>query len=385
MGCSRQSSLLLGATHWKLLARAGNYSLIKADHMKSSTFRDLVSGRRSDPPAHALRWMLRVAETPYTLAVGWRNRRYDLGRAAVHRVAVPVVSVGNLTLGGTGKTPFVKWIARWASQRGVRPAIVSRGYKAGNGQPNDEARELALALPDVPHVQDADRVAAARRALDEFAAELVILDDGFQHRRLGRDLDIVLLDALEPFGFDHVFPRGMLREPVSCLSRAHVVCLSRADLVSSSDRAAIHDRVAELAPQAGWCEVSHAPSGLVNSDGQTARLTLLTDRRIVAFCGLGNPAGFRRTLEDTGCEIVSWHEFPDHHKYSAADSHAIGELAASVRAELAICTHKDLVKLPQEKLGACPLWALTVDSKFLDGQEVLEERIAGAIRARLLD
>jgi tetraacyldisaccharide 4'-kinase len=106
---------------------------------------------------------------------------------------------------------------------------------------------------------------------------------------------------------------------------------------------------------------------------------LLKGRRVVAFCGLGNPTGFRYTLESTGCEIVSWREFPDHHTYSASDLQSIGEIAASSRAELAVCTHKDLVKLPQEKFGDCPLWALTIDLQFHKGQQLLEERIAGAI------
>jgi tetraacyldisaccharide 4'-kinase len=122
--------------------------------LSPSEFRNLVSGRRHDAAASVLRGVLRAAELPYSLAVRWRNRRYDLGRAAVTRVNVPVVSVGNLTLGGTGKTPMVKWIARWAGERGIRAAIVSRGYGASAGQQNDEARELAQALPGVPHVQN---------------------------------------------------------------------------------------------------------------------------------------------------------------------------------------------------------------------------------------
>ena len=176
-----------------------------------------------------------TAEFPYTAAVAYRNRRYDLGRAAIHHVAVPVISVGNLTLGGTGKTPMVKWVARRLLAQGSRVAIVSRGYGAAAGQQNDEARELSQALPEVPHVQNRDRVAGAERAIAEFSAQCILLDDGFQHRRLARDLDIVLLDALEPFGFEHVFPRGTLREPLAGLKRAQAVCLSRADAISAAD------------------------------------------------------------------------------------------------------------------------------------------------------
>ncbi len=165
------------------------------------------------------RGALALAEIPYAAAVDWRNRRYDCG-ATVQRVGVPVVSVGNLTLGGTGKTPLVEWLARWFADRGVRVVLVSRGYGALPGQPNDEALELAQSLPQVPHLQNRDRVQAALEAIGELGAQLILLDDGFQHRRLARDLDLVLVDALEPFGFGHVFPRGTLREPLAGWRRA---------------------------------------------------------------------------------------------------------------------------------------------------------------------
>ena len=179
--------------------------------LNPSEFRDLVSGRRRGIGASVLRAALRVAEVPYGLAMLWRNRRYDRDLARTHRVEVPVVSVGNLTLGGTGKTPMVEWIARHLRAQNVRVTLISRGYGAEAGAANDEALELEQKLPDVPHLQNPDRVAAARTAVDKLDCQLILLDDGFQHRRLGRDLDIVLLDALEPFGFGHVFPGGMLR------------------------------------------------------------------------------------------------------------------------------------------------------------------------------
>ncbi len=202
--------------------------------LRPTEFRDLVSGRRKGLAATFTRGVLRVAEMPYALAVSARNRRYDRGAHLTHRAGVPVISVGNLTLGGTGKTPMVKWLAQRLQNSGVRVAIVSRGYGAANGAPNDEAMELAAALPNVPHIQSRDRVAAAARAIQGFHSQVLLLDDGFQHRRLARDLDIVLLDALEPFGFEHVFPRGTLREPLAGLRRADFVCLSRAARSSSS-------------------------------------------------------------------------------------------------------------------------------------------------------
>ncbi len=350
--------------------------------LNPSDFRDLVSGRRRGAKATVLRGLLRVVETPYSFAVAQRNRRYDRGHAAIHQVEVPVISVGNLTLGGTGKSPLVRWIAQWFLERGMRVAIVSRGYGATPGHKNDEALELEQALPKVPHIQNADRVAAARTAIDQHHCQLILLDDGFQHRRLGRDMDIVLLDALEPFGFEHVFPRGTLREPATGLSRADVVCLSRADLVSPEQRRAIQTRVAQLAPRAAWCEVTHAPSGLLNIAADREPLAMLAGQRVVAFCGIGNPAGFRHTLAASGCEIVAWREFPDHCAYTAGDLAQLANLVRDSNVDLVVCTHKDLVKVARSNLGGRSLWAVTVEIAVADGRAALEgalERIAQRI------
>jgi tetraacyldisaccharide 4'-kinase len=345
--------------------------------LNPAQFHEVISSRRRGPVAALARGLLRLAEAPYSLAVRWRNRRYDQGSAAVERAGVPVVCVGNLTLGGTGKTPMVKWIARWFIERGLRVAIVSRGYGAKAGKPNDEALELAQSLPGVPQVQHPERVAGARRAIDEFGAQLILLDDGFQHRRLARDLDIVLLDATEPFGFDHVFPRGTLREPVAGLQRAGVVCLTRSDRVDENARTAIRKRVATLAPRAAWCEAAHAPHGLLNSAGRTEPLSLLAGRRGAAFCGIGNPAAFRHALESASCNIVLWREFPDHHAYTDVDLAVLSSTFAATNVELIVCTHKDLVKLPFDTLGNRPLWALTIEMQILAGEDALVTALNG--------
>ncbi len=343
-------------------------------------FREIVSGRRRGLAASALRGMLRTAETPYTFAVNRRNNRFDTGKIISHRVVVPVISVGNLTLGGTGKTPVVKWIVRWFAERGMNVGIVSRGYGASAGRHNDEAVELAQSLPNVPHVQNPDRVAAAQRAINEHHVQAIVLDDGFQHRRLARDLDIVLLDALEPFGFEHVFPRGTLREPVAGLTRAQVVCLSRADAVSSTERNTIRERVQQFAPHAAWCELAHAPSQLINANGDARALDALMGKRVAAFCGIGNPAGFEHTLAATGCTVAAWRVFADHHRYSDADAAALAAMARARKADMAVCTHKDLVKLQTLDLGGVPLWAVSIDMQFLSGQTEFEQALASAAK-----
>jgi tetraacyldisaccharide 4'-kinase len=306
-----------------------------------------------------------------------RNVAFDRSWKQSYHVAAPVVSIGNLTTGGTGKTPLAAWITRWARQAGLRVVLVSRGYGSRSGSANDEALELASQLPDLVHLQQADRVAAAVRAISEFHAQLVLLDDGFQHRRLRRDLDIVLLDALEPFGFDHVLPRGLLRESVTGLRRAHLVGLSRANLVSPQQREAVRRRVQALAPQASWVELSHEVVALRQASGQERSWRELVGKPVAAFAGIGNPEGFRRGLVECGYEVVAWREFPDHHAYATSDLEALARWAeqATPRPAAIVCTHKDLVKIPVDRLGDLPLEALRVEAKFLAGEQELTQRL----------
>ena len=344
-----------------------------------SGFRDLVSGRRRGAFAGVLRFGMRLAEGPYTLAVGWRNRRYDVDPKRVRRAAVPVISVGNLTLGGTGKTPLVEWIARWLGRHGVRVTVISRGYGAKAGAKNDEALELEQKLPDVPHLQSPDRVEAAERAIEELGCELIVLDDAFQHRRIHRDLDIVLLDALEPFGFGHVFPRGTLREPPSGLRRADVVLLSRSDLLDEAERDRIRRQVHRHAPKASWGELTHAPRVLQSSSGREASVESLTGRAVAAFCGVGNPSGFRHTLKSCGYQLAGFREFPDHHPYGRADVESLIRWADELDVEAIVCTHKDLVKLGVDELGRHPLWAVVIGVELVVGQEELESKLAALL------
>ena len=322
-----------------------------------------------------LRLVLRLAEVPYTWAVRWRNWQYDRKPAKTHRVDVPVVSVGNLTLGGTGKTPMVEWLARWFRQREIRVTVISRGYGARSGSRNDEALELQQKLPDVPHLQDPDRVAAANTAAEQFDPQVIVLDDAFQHRRIARQLDIVLLDALEPFGFDHVFPRGTLREPVAGLRRADVVVLSRADMLPEPRREEIRRRVRRHAPDAGWLEAVHSARALISSSGAEGPLEWLSGKPVAAFCGLGNPAGFRHTLQRCGCRVVDFREFPDHYRYGRRDIESLSVWAERLDVAAVLCTHKDLVKLAVDRLGRRPLRAISIGLTILTGRELLEARL----------
>ena len=351
--------------------------------LSEAQFRELVSGRWKGPLAAGLRGLLAALELPYRAIVQSRNRRFDSGRAQPQRVAAPVISVGNLTVGGTGKTPLVAWLAEWFTQRGLAATIISRGYKSRGGRPNDEALELAARLPGVPHLQNPDRIAAAAQALASNPRQALILDDAFQHRRLARDLDIVLLDALEPFGFERLLPRGLLREPAESLARAHVVALSRSDAVSAERRAEIESRVKRLAPQALWLELTHRPRGLLSASGRREELASLRGQSIASFCGIGNPDGFRHTLAAAGLNAVELLELPDHCAYDERTISRLTQWLEGVpQAAAAVCTQKDLVKIPHEQLAGRPLWAVEIELAIVRGElelsRLLEELMARA-------
>ncbi len=337
--------------------------------LSAKDYRAIVSGQRRRPLDALIRCGLAIVEVPYACAMQIRNRRFDHGHLPSHRVEVPVISVGNLTLGGTGKTPMVAWLAGWLRQRQIRVSIVSRGYGAGQDSRNDEAREIEARLPDVPHVQNPDRVAAARIAIDELGTQMIILDDGFQHRRLARDLDLVLIDATEPFGFDRVFPRGMLREPLSGLQRADAVVLTRCDLVAQESRQKIRQRVTQIAPQAKWIEVAFRPSHLFSASGRTKPLASISGSPIAAFCGIGNPSAFRETLTTCGLNVKALREFPDHHQFGRQDIDSLTDwVRQDTEIEAVVCTHKDLVKISIDQLADKPLYAIAIDLDIQVGE-----------------
>ena len=340
--------------------------------LSESQFRDLVSGQWRGALPTTLRAALSLLEMAYGWAVERRNRQYECGAAQVNRPECPVISVGNITVGGTGKTPMVASLANWFLARQIPVTLISRGYGSRSGRPNDEALELAARLPHVPHLQNPDRVAAARDALRANSRQVLILDDAFQHRRIARDLDIVLVDALEPFGYEHLLPRGFLREPIESLARAQVVALSRSDAVNEARRREIESRVRSVAPRAIWLELVHRPVGLVAASGARLDLSVLRGRPIAAFCGIGNPAGFRHTLGQVGFTLRTFLELPDHCPYGPRELDRVQSwLQRLPYVEDAVCTRKDLVKLRAEELAGKRIWALEIELAIVRGQDAL--------------
>jgi tetraacyldisaccharide 4'-kinase len=341
---------------------------------------DLVSGRSTGVGPFFARAGLRAASWPYRVAIAIRNARYDRGWNSIVRVGVPVVSVGNLTLGGTGKTPCAEYIARFFRERDRQVAILSRGYGSNAGR-NDEAMVLEENLPDVPHLQGADRSALATSAIEELESDVLILDDGFQHRRLGRDLDLVLIDATCPWGYGFLTPRGLLREPPAALKRAGAVILTRCDQVSADQLTKLRADVSRHAPHCLAVETTHRPTIAVNSERTERPWEEFRGRKTFAFCGIGNPGAFRKTLEQLGIEVTGLRTFPDHHPYSRADVESLEQWCESLPSGgVVLTTQKDLVKLRILELGQRELWAMRVGLAVTAGEDRLHAVLDSLIR-----
>lgn len=341
----------------------------------------LVRGERRGPIALLLRAVLRLASWPYGLGTRFRNGLFDRGWKSIHRATTPVVSVGNLTLGGTGKTPCVEYVASFYRDLGVQVAILSRGYGSEAGR-NDEAMVLEENLPDVPHLQGRDRVELATTATEELEAELLVLDDGFQHRRLHRDLDVVLIDVTRPPTRDYLFPRGTLRESARSLRRAGAIVLTRCDQVPAAELEAIRAWLSQRFPGKPVATTEHGPTELLGGE-EPEPASSLNGRSVAAFCGIGNPTAFRRTIEGLGARVVNFRSFPDHHAYSRADVDELNRWAETLPPDVLIATtQKDWVKLRMPDLAGRPLRAVRIGLTFRSGQAEFDaelRRIAPAM------
>ena len=339
----------------------------------AESFRRLVDGRATGLVATLGRTGLSAIEIPYEALVRLRNYGYDNSILTAKKASAPVISVGNLTLGGTGKTPLVAWLAHWFARHNKKPAIISRGYKAKSGQLSDEAAELKILLPTVLHVANKRRIIAAKDAVAK-GSDLLLLDDGFQHRQLGRDLNLVAIDATDPFGCNRLFPRGLLREPLKGLQRADALILTRTDQVSIKIRDEIKEQCFQFvgSHDKPWIETEHRPSNLRLIDGTTQPLETLQDKRILSLSAIGNPAAFNKTLATIGHEPVASLTFPDHHTYTTDDIHRISEKAESVEAEFIVTTLKDLVKLPPASVHKRPICAIEISIQIQSGLQDLE-------------
>ena len=340
---------------------------------------------------------LRPVSYAYGAAISLRAAVFAYGLARTRRLPVPVLSVGNLSVGGSGKTPFVEMLAGRLRERGQRVVIILRGYRGGSKKPTivsdgrglrceppvaaDEAYLLAKHLPGVAVLTGANRYRVGEVALEHVDCGVIILDDGFQHLGLYRDLDIVLVDAVNPFGYGRLLPSGLLREPPEALGRADIVVITHADAGRDVDSAM--QAIRRYAPSAPIALAVHRPVSLIDVRSEACLgLERLTGQRLLAVSGIANPSRFEAALVQRGAFVTAHHIFPDHHRYTTADLEIINSAAKDVGASMVVTTEKDMVKftcLDVAKVGV-PLYALSISLELVEGAEVLDTMLSRLVK-----
>jgi len=339
----------------------------------------------------------------YSAAVRTRLALYQKGALRTHRITSPVISVGNITTGGTGKTPIVAWIARALARDGLRVCILTRGYgrddagervvvsdgqhlSADAAKGGDEPRLLAERLQGIASViSDANRVAAAEWAEENLKADIFILDDGFQHVRIARDLDVVAIDSTRPWGGGRLLPRGRLREPLNGLRRADLLILTRAEQCQDIESLRKHaERLSDGRPilvartsTSAVLSLALEPSGPAPNDpGRIAGspVSQLTSGSVGAFCAVGNPDAFFDHLRNDGYVLAFTYSFGDHHRYTQNDIDLLGSEAARQGAGALFTTAKDAVKLGSFRFDV-PCYVLEIELEFED-----EEKLVSMLR-----
>ena len=346
----------------------------------------LTSGSEDTSRAWALRMLFGAASTVYREAVLLRNDLYTLGLLRRMRLPLPSISVGNVTVGGTGKTPFVEYTVQKLKGMGLKPAVIARGYgpRMPKGSASAGANDESLLLTEntgVPVVLGADRRAAAFRAA-ELGADVVVLDDAFQHLKVMRDLDVVLLDSTAPFGFGKMLPRGLLREPLRALGRADLIVITRVDLARTADISLLKNAAMKAAPGKPVALTAHRSDALIDvGTGQKISVREVEDAPVGAFCGIGNPYSFGLLLRRLGTDLVLAKRFEDHHLYSAEELVGTAQAAEKAGARFLITTQKDAVKIPKELAVALslPLYYLQTRMEMLEGEDVYTSLILSAL------
>jgi tetraacyldisaccharide 4'-kinase len=316
-----------------------------------------------------------------------RNLLFDCGIFKIHTLSCPVISVGNLVLGGTGKTPMVFYLANLFSAEGYGVAVVSRGYRgtksrgvvivsdgdkilADSGLTGDEPQLLARRLPGIPVLCSSNRSLAGKVAIDRFQCNLVILDDGFQHRRLARNLDVVMLDWRNPFGNGHIFPRGMLRERSSALARAQVLVLSHFD--SSTQTVKNYQDLRRQWRDKITATAVHRPFRIFAATEQKDRpLDSIKGARLAAFAGIARPDDFFMSVQNLGARIVYFAALPDHCRITTELLASLVQEASEMQPQFWLTTEKDWVRLPRTVPEAMELWVVAMELELhWDSSEV---------------
>lgn len=350
--------------------------------MNQVHLRDVISGRYKGAYATFARLVFRPFSGLYQFTVQARNRLYDAGLLKIHNVSVPVISVGNITAGGTGKTPLVAWLAKYISSK-KNCAILTRGYKATRNSV-DEPALLAQSACNTPVIINPNRIDGAKDAVKN-GAEVLILDDAFQHRKLERDLDIVTVDATCPFGGERLLPAGLLREPLGNLKRADAVIITRSDQVEKNRIEEIKKTIKTVKPSLVIATAFHKPICIRDSQGVESSVLKLKGKKVFTFCGIGNPDAFSTTVKSLGAIITGSMIFDDHYHYSKTDIERVTANAETSKADLVLTTEKDFSKIDTAWLTetAVKFEYLAVEIELLAGVERITELIGKAIAGKI--
>jgi len=367
--------------------------------MNQKDFHNFLGGDEKNAVSALVLQLLRFVSVFYRAAVELRNFCYRTRLFRTYRITpageatsdklqpgVPVISVGNLTTGGTGKTPLVVWLYGYLKNKNVKCAILSRGYKTAKGRLADEPAILARNCPEAAVIVEPDRVAGAIKAVKSFDAGVLIMDDGFQHRRLARDLDIVTIDATLPFGYGRLLPAGLLREPVTELKRADAVVITKCDQTARYKLNKLKEKLRRCNGGIPIAETVHEAICAKTIGAKEITLGRLRAKSIFAFCGIANPGAFLSTIKRLGLKLAGSETFDDHHRYTRDDIAKIFTQASLVNADLILTTEKDWSKtaLPASARSDIAFAFLVIKLKFVGEEEqitrLIEKTLAGTIQ-----
>jgi tetraacyldisaccharide 4'-kinase len=332
-----------------------------------------ISGQNRGFAATSLRVATRAIEPFYATAMMLRNACYDRGIFQSHPLHRPTISVGNITTGGTGKTPVVRWLANQMLSLGHHPAILLRGYGSSpdstSKKNSDEAQLLSSAL-NIPVQPNPSRIDGARVVLQKNPnVDLFILDDAFQHRRARRDFNLVVISATNPFGYNHVLPRGLLREPLRGLARADAFLITRQSLVTPGQLEETSQFLRQHHRDTPVYHCDHHHSGVhLPLTNQTLTIADLSSEKVFLLAGIGDPASFTRQIEHAGIKIIGNRWFDDHHAFTSADVSTIPASALPASA-LVLTTEKDWVKLKPIWPPGRPIGIVKLALRFANGDE----------------
>jgi tetraacyldisaccharide 4'-kinase len=360
--------------------------------MDQANFKKLISGQSSGLAATILRFFLYAASEVYSAVIHVRNCLYSKERLKTYRVNATVISIGNITTGGTGKTPLVVWLCNQLTKN-YKVAILTRGYKSRAQESQnhrDEPAILAENCPQAKVVVNPDRVAGAAEAISKFGTNVLIMDDGFQHRRLGRDLDVIAIDATTPFGYGKMLPAGLLREPIDSLKRADAAVITRCNQITETELSQIEKNLGIINPDMLIAKSIHTPAYIKSENNKEIGLEQIKGKEIFAFCGIGNPEAFLNTIQKLGGNLIGSKVFNDHYHYTDDCLADINKRAEYLKADLILTTQKDWTKIISD-LGfqtsnsesSLPLAYIGIEIEFLAGEDKLRDLIENTLAGKI--